>query len=457
MASGLSFNAGALPSGNYTFFLAEDNGTCVSARVPVLGLVQASPASPTAFNDGPVCEGEDLLLQASPVLGATYSWTGPNGFSSNGQRIILSEVGLGAAGVYTVQLSLNGCLSAVVSTTVNIQASPSLSGTIVSNSPLCEGETLSLTGPSLAGVVYVWTGPNGFNSGSQNVNISDVREADHRGFYSLRVRDVVTGCESEPLSTLVVVNNLPPAGLAINNGPLCTGETANLQVASVFGASYLWAGPNGFSAAGAGVSLNDVQASASGVYTVEVSVGACTTSLTTNLVVRSLPLAAVIGDTVITEGGSLSLFASGGTRYRWSPAQYLDNANSPNPVFSAAPAGTYEYSVFVSSVEGCELERKVTIRVLPRGTQGGPVFVDLFTPNGDGVNDTWEIGNLSIFAPYQLTVISRGGLVVLQTENYANDWDGTTNNGRLLPEGTYWYILRTENEGTFTGAVTLKR
>ena len=52
----------------------------------------AKPATPQISNNGPVCEGKDLMLQTVNVLGASYQWTGPNGFTSNEQNPTLVAV-----------------------------------------------------------------------------------------------------------------------------------------------------------------------------------------------------------------------------------------------------------------------------------------------------------------------------------------------------------------------------
>ena len=63
-----------------------------------------------------------------------------------------------------------------------------------------------------------------------------------------------------------------------------------------------------------------------------------------------------------------------------------------------------------------------------------------FTPNGDGVNDKWEIENVTSFPEHTVTIFDRGGRVLLKENNYNNDWEGTVN-GSALKEGTYFYSL----------------
>jgi gliding motility-associated-like protein len=453
LGSGNNFNAGILAVGSYTFYVEESNGSCSSLRSPVAVVVNAAPAAPTAQNDGPACEGDDIFLQASNVSGASYNWTGPNGFSSNQQTIMIQSSAVSDAGVYSVAAIVNGCASSTASTTVTVNSLPQISGAISNNGPLCEGENLTLTAPTTAGLTYEWTGPNGYSSTQAVSIVNNVNELDQQGFYTLVVT-AANGCSSLPLSTLVEITSLPQAGMAISNGPLCTGSTLNLSVAEVFGVSYSWSGPNGFTSTDRTPSVTPVSAADAGIYTVTVSRNNCQTELDVNVVIDTVPNISVIADTTIESSDELMLYASGGIIYQWSPATFLSSPFSPTTIFAGAPAGTYTLTVFIQDAKGCSAEEQVNITV---EASDNIVVTDLFTPNGDGVNETWVIEFLNNVGSYTLQVFSRGGLEVLNSQNYTNDWDGTHyKSGKKLPDGTYYYIIRTDaNE--YSGAVTIKR
>jgi len=87
-----------------------------------------------------------------------------------------------------------------------------------------------------------------------------------------------------------------------------------------------------------------------------------------------------------------------------------------------------------------------------------------FSPDGDGINDTWEIQGLNGTTTYRLSVFNRWETKVYETTQYANDWDGTSNvsafisSGNNLPEGTYFYILELNNGAPpMTGFIYIKR
>jgi gliding motility-associated-like protein len=80
-----------------------------------------------------------------------------------------------------------------------------------------------------------------------------------------------------------------------------------------------------------------------------------------------------------------------------------------------------------------------------------------FTPNGDGINDVWNIPSLPIFSQCTVTVYSRYGNLIYQSKGYSKPWDGTAN-GNAVPVGTYYYVINLQN-GTneLTGPVTIVR
>ena len=94
----------------------------------------------------------------------------------------------------------------------------------------------------------------------------------------------------------------------------------------------------------------------------------------------------------------------------------------------------------------------VAMTVLPNPL----VFPNVFTPNGDGLNDVFEIKGLDQYPENELMILNRWGNQVFFKENYTNDWTGDN-----LTEGTYYYILRVKNASnewdTYKGPIALIR
>lgn len=97
------------------------------------------------------------------------------------------------------------------------------------------------------------------------------------------------------------------------------------------------------------------------------------------------------------------------------------------------------------------------------------IIVESFSPNGDGSNDYFSVDNLEMYPNTEVWIYTRWGLEVFHTDDYKNDWDGTSQSnlnigGDELPEGTYYYVMKLggdeslSNSGkTYKGFVYLKR
>ncbi|TCD00198.1 T9SS type B sorting domain-containing protein [Pedobacter psychroterrae] len=78
-----------------------------------------------------------------------------------------------------------------------------------------------------------------------------------------------------------------------------------------------------------------------------------------------------------------------------------------------------------------------------------------FSPNGDGVNDSWNIDYLAGFPGCQVRIFNRFGLKLYESTGYTNPWDGKSN-GVSLPSGTYYYVIALEKDmETVSGSITI--
>ncbi|MEJ8800611.1 Ig-like domain-containing protein [Pontibacter sp. H249] len=153
-------------------------------------------------------------------------------------------------------------------------------------------------------------------------------------------------------------------------------------------------------------------------------------------------------DVTVVKGRSAELRATGGIKYTWSPAVTLSNPNVANP--TANPDATTTYTVTVETEGGCTFTDQVTVTVLP--------FVSVpntFTPNRDGINDTWEIENIEKYPNCKVQVFNQWGNQVFISEGYKQPWNGL-HQGEELPIATYYYIIQLDNtEKPLSGSVTI--
>jgi gliding motility-associated-like protein len=354
-------------AGTYTVTVSDSNSNCAAVSQPVTVTALPVPPAPAITTNSPLCAGSTLNLTASSAAGATYSWTGPNGFTSNQQNPVIPNVNVNNAGVYSVTATLNGCPGATSTTQVTVNPIPA-SPVASNNSPVCEGSTLNLSATTIAGAVYNWTGPNGFTASTQNISVSNVTSA-NAGTYS--VTATVNGCSSPAATTTVVINPLPATPTISSNSPVCSGTTISLNAASHAGATYSWTGPNGFSSTLQNPSIPNAAANNAGTYSVTAILNGCAGSTAhTVVVVNQSPLAPVAGsNSPLCEGTTLNLTSSptANAIYNWSGPNGF-SSTLQNPVITnitTAAAGLYSVTATVNGCTGPAGTIMITVNVIP--------------------------------------------------------------------------------------------
>ncbi len=143
------------------FYGTTNQGGAGAAGVVYRLSVCTPPPAPTAGNDGPICAGQTLHLTASAVAGATYSWTGPNGFTSSLQNPSIASATAAASGLYSVTVTVGGCTSAPGTTNATVNPLPS--AVITAPTSICPNSTgLIASVPDAGpGATYTWSITNG--------------------------------------------------------------------------------------------------------------------------------------------------------------------------------------------------------------------------------------------------------------------------------------------------------
>jgi gliding motility-associated-like protein len=190
------------------------------------------------------------------------------------------------------------------------------------------------------------------------------------------------------------------------------------------------------------------------LYTFTPAADQCGTSSQIAIVINPLPALTMGPDLTIAAGASTTLNVSvtgNIVSYQWKPSIGLNNATIKDPV--ASPSSTTVYTLVVIDDNKCETSDSIKITV--SGGSSKILVPNAFSPNGDGINDTWMITNLSAYPGATVDVFNRYGQLVFHSENYNKAWDGNYN-GNPLPMATYYYIIDLKNnEKKMAGSVTI--
>lgn len=319
---------------------------------------------------------------------------------------------------------------------------------------VCKGDSTTLGGtPTASGgtapYTYTWTstptaGMNNTADPNPNAIINQTTK-----FY-VSVIDS-TGARAIDSVTISIANIYAAnAGHDTNVCPLTAGATLGGSADSS-SYSYIW------TPVGSGLSCYTcahptATPTATTTYTLVASAGSCADTTQVTVSVLATPTLTVVTPVTLNEGSSAQLSASGAVNYYWFPdTGSIYNANTATP--TVFPNTTTAYLVEGIGADGCPGYDTVLVEVIP---DSNLTFYNTFTPNGDGINDVWHIGNLDLYPNNTLTVFNRYGKVVYTAEPYLNNWDGT-NLGNNLPDATYYYILDTGSGKKYKGSVTIIR
>ncbi|HMO37797.1 MAG TPA: SBBP repeat-containing protein [Saprospiraceae bacterium] len=404
--------------GVYTLIVADANDCrdtlSLTVEVNPLPIVTASADNAAA------CSGASITLMATG--GQSYVWIGPNGFGSDAQNPVLNNVSATNSGVYIVAATdANGCAN-TASVTLAITPLPDV--VAQGNSPVCEGDAISLM--ASGGATYSWTGPNGFSSNQPNPVLTNVNKA-AGGDYLVVISDGA-GC-STTLALEIAVIESPLVNIS-GPGPLCAGGSATITATG--GSTYLWN-------TGATTSAITISPETTTTYSVVAAIGACQDSASFSVVVTPRPVLQLSAPVTIRRGQSTELQATGADTYTWTPAEGLSCTDCPNPI--ATPESTTNYCV-TGTIGTCEATACVTVRVDNRC----PIYApNVFSPNGDGINDEWCVLSECLQSA-TLRIFDRWGNVVFSTTGSTPCWDGNIN-GTAAPIGVYVYSLDGQLDG----------
>lgn len=235
--------------------------------------------------------------------------------------------------------------------------------------------------------------------------------------------------------------------------PFCSSG-ASTTLSAPPGNSYVWKKNN---VAILGANTNTYQTNQAGLYTVEIDFGGCSSTATVDL--KTYEITSSInapGTTTIQEGESKTIIATTNATnpsYQW----YLNEVIIPNALGSTHNVTTEgDYKVVITQTSGCSISNEIPFVIRYPFVDPNIVTIpNLISPNGDGVNDTWVIPQEYVSGTNtKVLLISSLGEIVLDTNDYQNNWPQNGNDFKNI-NPVYYYIITTQDKKVNKGSITV--
>ena len=341
------------------------------------------PPQPDLASNGPVCQGDELIIFTDLSDGELYTWKTPNlGILTTTEPVLaIPSATLANNGIWEVVVTIDGCASPP-SEGISVAVDPIPVIEVTNNGPGCAGGEVQLSASDFPNAAYLWSGPGGFQSSQKDPLAQAIP-----GWYVVEAK-TPPGC-SDKDSTLVIVIE-PPAvtGGSVNPSGCVNGDEDVVLAATVFppdNGSYLyaWSGPTTPTPSGSQATLPNATADDNGPYTLVVtdSFGCqsqpfiISVDLTDSPVTPALspggPLTRCAGESVTL---STSTSYSGTVSYVWNTPAGSVNTTIPsltiNNLQPAIHAGTYSLTVLR---DGCPSNASGEIVLTVNSVPNAPV------------------------------------------------------------------------------------
>ncbi|MCQ2218801.1 MAG: T9SS type B sorting domain-containing protein [Paludibacteraceae bacterium] len=319
---------------------------------------------------------------------------------------------------------------------------------------VCEGQEVTITLPKVSpvGTTIAWDSDNTITSGLTSESITVVaaynsqNAFNHRSTYNYNFVASYAGCQNISMQTTLMVDE-PISGEVTGETPICQGATTTLDASSFDAAEYVWTAEDDSTYYEMGATIS-AKLDSTRQFLLSMTRGTCTKDASFEVRVTSIPEIVSV-DSISLRDRKIQLDPMKGT----APFQFA--IDDENAIFVGDIAENLTFTshmAYVVDAVGCKnsfLFRLEAPGIHPKG---------ILTPEGDGVNDTWDVTNLAeVYPDAVVRIFDRYGKKLVEYKGSDTGWDGTYN-GKPMPSTDYWYEIEIEEiEKTYVGHFTLMR
>ncbi len=405
---------------NETLKILLFTGSCTASPTDSISFLIKDTIVFNSAVDTFLCSAFPLVLEAKIDNGSTNTWQWSTGEKT---RTIVAK----NPGTYNVTHTFNGsCFNKEEFIVGDGDPVINLGG----NQVICGDASITLNAFN-AGAIYTWS----TSATSSSITVKQ------SGFYSVKVTKA-NGC-IKTASVNITVKPSPKADLG-DDIEICPGDKVTLN-ASYPNASYLWS---------TGSTTDSIVVNTIGEYWIKSIINGCSDEDTIYISLKRVPVVNAGADQTILPGGAAMLStpsASVNASYLWMPPTFLNDNRRPNPL-SYATADQL-YTITVTSIDGCIATDSIKVFV-----RGKLMIPGAFSPNGDGINDVWNVPLLHTLLNARIEIFNRAGQMIFNSVGYQQPFDGKIN-GKPVPVGTYYYLIDPNDgiNGRRSGTLTILR
>ena len=411
-------NLAASPSGTYTikYLVAENSGICQSEGFSTFD-VTINSVLPAPVVMSPVNYCINALatpLSSTAISGATLKWYGTDETGGVASSVpttpLTTSVG---STTYYVSQSIEGCesLRSAITVVINDLITPVFAG--IPESVCSDSTVQNLPIVSANNIQGAWN-PATINTTATTTYIFTPNSG-----------------QCSTTSSVVVSVNSSIVPIFDDVEPICSGvELLPLPTTSTNNITGIWS--------------PDIDNTITKIYTFTPDLGQCASSQTLTISVNSIPEISISAGCEETDFVlRVNQSSSNNLVYSWYNSSEVKIGNTPS--IKINQRGTYKVEVADGA---CKSSKNIDVNSVYCDIQKG------ISPNGDTKNDFFDLGNFSV---NKLEIFNRYGIKVYTKSEYKNEWDGKSDNGQELPDGTYYYVVEFEGGKSKTGWVYLNR
>ncbi len=347
-------------AGNYSAVASFTNGvlTCTTGAVTNVSVV-ATPTTTITYSPH-ICQNAIANFTASAPGAVSYTWAGPNSFSSTGATASIPSIQTNGSGNYTTTTMFSiGTVSCTTNAINTVSVVPTSTVAVSADFTVCAGANVPLTSNAAGAISYSWNGPGSYTSPNQNPTVSGILPPG--GGYTATAF-FTNG--SLTCTTSAVVNGsvvaIPPLTVTATSTVICALESTTINANGSL--NYTWT-PAATLNTGNGPTVISTPPVGTTVYSITgQDASGCYKSNTIAIVVNPLPLVTATSNTMCF-GTSAVLTANGAVGYTWTPSGSLSSPNGAT--VTASPAANTIYTVTGSSNKGCLNTATASILVNP--------------------------------------------------------------------------------------------